>query len=222
MAKILLRRGDVNPHLSDEDGRTPLSYAAGSGHEGIVKILLRCGGVNPNSLGGMTPLSYAARPKREGLAKISPERGGIDLDSPDQDGLKLLSSTVLAEPISGMTPQLETRPFSHQISPNIGLAQNISAPAVSALEGGDLGLVSQRESIIPDTRHDITEVISPHSHKPPPNQPEATPSASVLMPTLTSKAAPDLAISQPSGPLKRRRATPPLLYPAKRPHPSSS
>ena len=45
--KILLERRDVNPDPSDEGGRTPLSYAAQSGHEGIVKILLERGNVNP-------------------------------------------------------------------------------------------------------------------------------------------------------------------------------
>ena len=37
--KILLERGDVNPDSSDDNGWTPLSYAANSRHEGIVKML---------------------------------------------------------------------------------------------------------------------------------------------------------------------------------------
>ena len=43
--KILLERGDANLDSADEGGRTPLSYAAGSGHEGIVKILLERGDI---------------------------------------------------------------------------------------------------------------------------------------------------------------------------------
>ena len=57
--KILLERGDVNSDSSDKGGRTPLSYAAGSGHEAIVKILLERGDINPDSSDkfGRTPLS---------------------------------------------------------------------------------------------------------------------------------------------------------------------
>ena len=39
---MLLEREDVNPnHADTEYGRTPLSWAAEKGHEGIVKILMQ-------------------------------------------------------------------------------------------------------------------------------------------------------------------------------------
>ena len=38
VVKLLLEREDVNPDSLDEVGRTPLSYAAGNGHEGVVGV----------------------------------------------------------------------------------------------------------------------------------------------------------------------------------------
>ena len=46
MVKILLEREEVNPDKPDNDGWTPLSYAAARGHEGLVKMLLRREEVN--------------------------------------------------------------------------------------------------------------------------------------------------------------------------------
>ncbi|KAJ7238250.1 hypothetical protein C8J57DRAFT_1528907 [Mycena rebaudengoi] len=75
----LLKRFDVF-QLSSEDGRTPLSYAAQSGHSAVVNVLLMFQHILPdladepgtsmNTLlddlrnkaqGGRTPLSYAAQ-----------------------------------------------------------------------------------------------------------------------------------------------------------------
>jgi len=36
---LLLRREDVNPNRPDENGRTPLVYAAVNGHKEVVKLL---------------------------------------------------------------------------------------------------------------------------------------------------------------------------------------
>ena len=38
--RILLGREEVNLNKLDDHDRTPLSYAAGGGHEGVVKIIL--------------------------------------------------------------------------------------------------------------------------------------------------------------------------------------
>lgn len=52
----------------DEYGRTPLSWAAETGRGGIVKMLLECQDVIPNTTdaGGRAPLSWAAGNGREG------------------------------------------------------------------------------------------------------------------------------------------------------------
>jgi len=62
----------VNPDSPSKYGRTPLSSAAGNGHEGIVKLLLGRKDVNPDSPSkyGRTPLSWAARDGHEGIVKV--------------------------------------------------------------------------------------------------------------------------------------------------------
>ena len=45
--KMLLGRSDLNPNTPDEYGRTPLSWAAGNGHGGVVGVLLERNDVDP-------------------------------------------------------------------------------------------------------------------------------------------------------------------------------
>jgi len=80
VVELLLQQGNVNPDSSDENGRTPLSYAAQSGYEGVVKLLLERGGVDPDSLDedGRTPLSHAAENKREGVVRLLLQREDVD------------------------------------------------------------------------------------------------------------------------------------------------
>jgi len=63
VVEILLEREEVNPDKPDNNGKTPLSYAAWERHEGLVKILLRRKEVNPDKTDilGQTPLSHAAQ-----------------------------------------------------------------------------------------------------------------------------------------------------------------
>ena len=54
------------------------------GHEGVVKMFLERGDVNPNladTKDGHTPLSYAAMIGREGIVKMLLERNDIGLDT---------------------------------------------------------------------------------------------------------------------------------------------
>jgi len=69
-------------------GCTPLSFAAGNGHEGVVKILLGREEVNPNKPdnGGRTPLFFAAQNGREGVVKILLGRGDVNPDMADRFG----------------------------------------------------------------------------------------------------------------------------------------
>lgn len=55
-----------------KNGRTPLSWAAGGGHEAVVKLLLETGKVNINSKSkdGRTPLSWAAENGHEAIVKL--------------------------------------------------------------------------------------------------------------------------------------------------------
>jgi len=67
-----LGRWDVSPDSFDRGGRTPLSYVAGSGYEGIVKLLLERRDVKayPSDSHGRTPLSFAAESGSVGVVKL--------------------------------------------------------------------------------------------------------------------------------------------------------
>ena len=72
---MLLGRDDVDPDEQDRHGRTPLSWAAQKGHEGVVKILLGPGGVGPGKPDnyGTTPLWWATSRGHAGvIARLQP------------------------------------------------------------------------------------------------------------------------------------------------------
>ena len=85
-ARVLL--GSNGPDLKDSYGRTPLSWAAASGHEAVVKLLLETGKVDADSkdIYGRTPLSWAAANGHEAVVKLLLETGKVDADSKDRDG----------------------------------------------------------------------------------------------------------------------------------------
>jgi len=76
----------ANPDIPDTaNGRTPLSWAAGNGHEGIVALLLGRKDVNPHSSSKSlrTPLSWAAANGHEGIVKLLLVRGDGNSDTPN-------------------------------------------------------------------------------------------------------------------------------------------
>ncbi|OAP55707.1 hypothetical protein AYL99_09859 [Fonsecaea erecta] len=91
--KLLYERG-ASLNTADEYGRTPLSWAAGNGHETVVKLLLETGKVDLDSRDneyGRTPLSRAAGNGHETVVKLLLETGKVDLDSRDKYGRTPLS-----------------------------------------------------------------------------------------------------------------------------------
>jgi len=62
VVKILLKREEVNPDRSDNDGWTPLAFAASRGHAGVVKVSLEQEVANPGKPdnGCETQISHAA------------------------------------------------------------------------------------------------------------------------------------------------------------------
>ena len=84
-AGLLFGRRYVNPDSLSICGRTPLSWAAENGHEGMVKLLLGRKDVSPNSSGklGQTPLWLATGNGHEGIVKLLLKRGAVNPDTPD-------------------------------------------------------------------------------------------------------------------------------------------
>ena len=72
----------------DWTGSTPLVWAAKNGHEGVVKVLLGRGDVNPDkpSESGGTPLWWAALYGHMGVLKILLERDDVNPEQPLEDG----------------------------------------------------------------------------------------------------------------------------------------
>jgi ankyrin repeat protein len=60
----------------DNDGRTPLSWAAGLENEAVVELLLENGAeLESKDNDGRTPLSWAAGLENEAVAKLLLEKG---------------------------------------------------------------------------------------------------------------------------------------------------
>jgi hypothetical protein len=86
VVKLLLEKDtDVEADSKDWDGRTPLSWAAGSGHEAVVKLLLARPDVGANSKDwdGQTPLSWAAERGHEAVVKLLLAWPDVEADSKD-------------------------------------------------------------------------------------------------------------------------------------------
>jgi len=96
-------------------GNTPLVWAAWSGHEGVLKILLGRDDVNPDKPGFLeqTPLFWAARRGYEGVVKILLKRDDVNSNKPDNQGQTPLSRAIqsghtgvvaLLQPLASTTP----------------------------------------------------------------------------------------------------------------------
>ncbi|PUU82431.1 ankyrin repeat-containing domain protein [Tuber borchii] len=88
IVKLLLDRKEVDTNSRDNDGRTPLLYAAEGGHEEIVKLLLHRNEVNPDSRNnsGQTPLLCAAEGGHEGIVKLLLGRNEVNPHSKENSG----------------------------------------------------------------------------------------------------------------------------------------
>jgi ankyrin repeat protein len=78
VVKLLLEKGADVESNDTRNGRTPLSWAAGSGHEAVVKLLLEKGAdVERISNNGRTPLCCAALNGHEVMVNLLLEKGAI-------------------------------------------------------------------------------------------------------------------------------------------------
>lgn len=73
---------DANP--TSLWGNTPLSYAAGNGHEEAVDLLLRQNGVeiNAEDMWGQMPLSFVAQNGHEPVIRLLMAAGALQLPPP--------------------------------------------------------------------------------------------------------------------------------------------
>lgn len=79
--KLLLERYKADPGHMDEDGHTPLSYAAQNGHADVICEMLDTGKVGPDSAEGwgLTPLCHAALWDHKRVV-LCPIEKGADVD----------------------------------------------------------------------------------------------------------------------------------------------
>jgi len=88
LVTILINTEGYKINQQDCTDRTPLTWGATNGHEGVVRLLLKRGDVDPNhqDKDGRTPLALAAVMGHEGVVKLFLEREDIDPNRPNKDG----------------------------------------------------------------------------------------------------------------------------------------
>ncbi|KID97501.1 ankyrin repeat protein, partial [Metarhizium majus ARSEF 297] len=110
VVQLLLSTSRVHPDIPDSDGRTPLSWAAGSGHAQPVKLLLANKSVDACSLdtSGRSAFSWVAKARYRDIAntRLSPE------DARPED-VRLVSLTKQGKEIA------ETLLATHGIESNL-------------------------------------------------------------------------------------------------------
>jgi len=90
----ILNEMDIVADSKDEHGVTPLSWAAESGHEAVVRLLLSTGKVEADLKDteyGQTPLSWAAENGYEAVVRLLLSTGKVEADSKDNGGRTPLS-----------------------------------------------------------------------------------------------------------------------------------
>jgi Ankyrin repeats (3 copies)/Ankyrin repeats (many copies) len=91
--------GSNGPDSKDSCSRTPLSYAAGSGHEAVVTLLLAKGAeLETKDIHGRTPLLYAAGSGHEAIVTLLLAKGA-ELETKDIHGWTPLSYAARSEAV---------------------------------------------------------------------------------------------------------------------------
>ena len=155
MGKLFGRRS-ANPSTPDiGDGRTPLSWAAENGHEGIVKLLLGRKYVNPNTpdtMYGQTPLFWAAVNAHEGTVKLLLDRKEVNPNTPDTKDGRTPLSWAAEKGLEGIVKALLERKDARPNTPDSNYSRT---PLSWAAENGHEGVVKlflDRKDVNPDTQ----------------------------------------------------------------------
>ena len=114
---MFLEREDLAPDTADQDGATPLSWAAKLGNADIVNIFLERGGVAPDARdkNGQTPLSWATARGHIRVVEMLLERCG---------GNQYIPTTGLA----GQTALTQTPGRQHGVAIRRRLGDQDSVP----------------------------------------------------------------------------------------------
>ena len=151
VAGLLFSWRYVNPESSSRYGRKPLSWAAGNGHEGVMKLLLARNDVSPDTpdtVYGRTPLSWAAENGHEGAVKLLLEWKDVNPDSSSKSGRTPLSWAAGNGHERVVNALLEREDVNPNRSSNSGQTPLLWAARNS--HGGIVKLLLQRADIYPD------------------------------------------------------------------------
>ncbi|KAF8421782.1 ankyrin repeat-containing domain protein [Tirmania nivea] len=91
LTKYYCEMGQADLH--DDTGRSPLSWAAGRGHQAVVKLLLERNDVDVDASDedGQSPLSWAAKNGHEAVVQLLLERNDVDVNAKGKGGRSPLS-----------------------------------------------------------------------------------------------------------------------------------
>ena len=154
VAGLLVGRRYVDPDSSSGSGRTPLSWAAEKGHEGIVKLLLGREGVNPDTPDtqyGQTPLWLAAANGHEGIVKLLLGREDVNPDTPDTKFGETPLSWAAQNGPEGIVKLLLGREDLNPDTPDTVSGQTPLSLAAGNGHEGIVKLLLGREDVNPDT-----------------------------------------------------------------------
>ena len=155
---LLEGMGGCDADMADGWGHTPLMWAAESGYEGIVKLLLDRKEVNPDPRDhdGRTPLAYAAEGGHEGIVKLLLGREGVNPDSRDDYGQTPLGYAAWGGHEGVVKLLLERKEVNPDSRNEYG-----QTPLLCAIEGGGHeGVVRQlldRKEVDPDSKDESSQ-----------------------------------------------------------------
>jgi len=154
--KVLLKREDINPDLTDHRRRlTPLSWAVLRGHEGVVRVFLEQEGINLDGADtqySYTPLFLAASSGRAGIVKMLLEREDVNPNRVSSTHGTTPLSVAVERGHEGIVKMFLER---EDINPNLADTLNGYTPLSYAAESGHEGMVRmllERNDIRTDTR----------------------------------------------------------------------